>query len=370
MLGEAASSADDAWQEGVPVEAAWALTFHDLHPDARQVVRASAVLNGPSISLVSMAAAGGFSMSRLNEVLDVASEAGWGRHVEDRFEVAPGARAFLRNLVLSMPANAVRLMLDRIGGAVIAATDEVKAVPPAIRADIIGVIRAANRLGEPALVARVARAAWHVVTPDVSLAWCKQLAEHGEQAAIAVRDPALLVELLDSSARTYSAGGDWQAAERAWLRALAVLDRTSTSERFVDFLGLLATNYRRWGRLHKMADTLLEVVALHQREGDPVKTAEALAAVGTTLFEAGRLDAAIQHLESANRLLQELPDDDVVARARRSVVLGDLGQVYAERGAINTARTCYHRALASALDIGDDAIATRIRELQATLPSV
>ncbi|MFL6121217.1 hypothetical protein [Actinophytocola sp.] len=351
------------------MEAAWALTFHDLHPDAQQVVLACAVLDNPSISLVSAAAVTGSRVPRLIELLAVAAEAGWGRVIDDRFDVTADARAYLRQRVLAMPADAVQLVLDRTAAAVISVTDGSTAVTPALRGDMIGLVRAANRLGAVGMATQVARAAWRTATSAVDLDWCRQLAEHGEEAAITSRDPALLVQLLDASARTYSAAGDWQAAERAWLRALAVLDKTGDSARFVDFLESLAANYRGWGRLHKTADTLLEIVALRRREGDPVKTAEALAAVGSTMFDAGRLDAAGQYLERAARLLRELPDDRPGARTRHAIVLGDLGRVHARQGAINTARTCYHQALGLALDIGDSAVATRIRELQSALPS-
>lgn len=361
--------------------AAWALTFHDLHPDAQQVVRACAVLGGPSISVVSAAAVVDARAERVIAMLTAAGAVGWGSLAGDRFNVAAGAHGYLRDLVDRMARDDVRLVLERIAAAVTSAVTSAATgdgvMTSGMRTDVLSVIRAATRHGHPRVGARVALAAWPTVTSDVGVDWCRELAECGEDAAIASREPELLVELFDLSARVYSARGDWPGAERALLRALFMVEQLNDSARFAHFLELLAANYTAWGRLHKTGDALLELVAVREREGDPIASAEALAKVGTTMFDAGRLDVAVDYLGQADRLLQELPEtlpdaipDSVPdVRAHRAVVLGDLGRAHAQRGAINTARTCYHEALALASDIGDDDLAARIRALQEALPS-
>jgi hypothetical protein len=352
----------------VPVEAPWALTFHDLHPDAQQVVRACAVLDHPSLSLAGAAAVLEAPAPRVTASLSTAAESGWGSVVDDRFDVAAGARTYLRELARGVAKTDVRLVLDRIAAMITSTTPGVDAMPPALRTDALSVVRAANRHEEPFVATQVALAAWRAVTGEVDLDWCRQLAEAGEDAAIISREPDLLIELLDLSARAYSAAGDWQDAERAWLRTLSVVEGLDDPTRYAHFLELLATNYRDWGRLHKTIDTLLEVLALYEREGDVRTIAESLATVGTTMLDAGRLDGAVQYLRRAERLLRELHDDPD-SQARRAVVLGDLGQAHARGGAMNTARTCYHQALGLALDVGAEEVAARLRELQATLPS-
>lgn len=371
-LGETAGMACDAGQEGVPVGAAWALTFHDLHPDAQHVVRACAVLGELSISVVSAAAVVDAREERVIAALAAAGESGWGRLADDQFDVAAGARGYLRDLVDTMARDDVRLVLERIAAAVTSAVTSaatgVGVMPSGMRADVLSVIRAATRHGHPRVGTRVALAAWPTVTSDVGVVWCRDLAECGEDAAVASREPELLVELFDLSARVYSARGDWQGAERALLRALFMVEQLGDSRRFAHFLELLASNYIAWGRLHKTGDTLLELVAVRDREGDPIATAEVLAKVGTTMFDADRLDVAVDYLGQADRLLRELADTLPDVRARRAVVLGDLGRAHARRGAINSARTCYHQALALASGIGDDDLAARVRALQEALP--
>jgi tetratricopeptide (TPR) repeat protein len=353
----------------VPVEAPWALTFHDLHPDAQQVVRACAVLDHPSLSLASAAAVLKAPAPHVTASLAAAVESGWGSVVDDRFDVAVGAQPYLRELARKVARTDVRLVLGRIANMIINMAASGEPIRPEIRTDMLSVVRATIRHDEPLVATQVALAASNAVAAQVDLDWWRQLAEAGEDAAIASREPELLVELLDLSARVYSAAGDWQGAERAWLRALSVVEELDDSTRYVHFLDLLAANYRHWGRLHKTIDTLLEVVALREREGDVRTIAEALATVGTTMLDADRLDTAVQYLQRADRMLREKLHDDPDSQARRAVVLGDLGRAHARSGAMNTARTCYHQALGLALDAGADEVANRLRELQATLPS-
>lgn len=108
-------------------------------------------------------------------------------------------------------------------------------------------------------------------------------------------------------------------------------------------------------------------MTIRQRGDDSVKTAEALAAVGTVMFDAGRSDAALHYLGKANRLLRDLSDDTPDTRACWATVLSDLGRVHAINGSLNSARTCYHQALTLVLDI-DESLTQRVRDLQAELP--
>jgi tetratricopeptide (TPR) repeat protein len=320
------------------------------------------VLGHPSLSLVTAAAVLDAPVDRVTEILVAAREHGWGDVVDDRFEVSAEARPYLRELATATSEADARLLVDRAAAAAQSAT----ATTPSVRADVISVLQWANRHRRPDLAAQVARAAWRTANRETDPEWCRELAEHGEEAAIGSRNPDLLIELLNLSATAYSTAGDWQNAERAWLRAVAVAENRGDPARFVHFLELLATNYRDWGRPHKAADTLLEIVAVRERGGDPAKTAEAIAAVGTTMFDAGRLDAAAHYLGQADRLLRDLGGDAPDTRALHATVLSDLGRVHASGGSINTARTFYHQALALALDTDEDVV-QRIRHSQAAL---
>jgi hypothetical protein len=364
----------------MPVEAAWALTFHDLHPDTQQVMRTCAVLDQPSISLVTAAVVANVPLARIAAILAPAESAGWGGVTEDRFDLAYRAQTFLRDLARTMPDQDVRVVLDRIAAEVISGASGGETMTSAVRADVLGVVQAANRYNHPHIGFRVARTVWQTLTsparttatpgenPGVDLEWCKQMADHGEEAAIAIRDHEGLLDLLDLSAQVYSANGYWRGAEAAWLGALSIVDALDDSARFVHFLHLLAANYRDWGLPHKTVDKLLEIVSVQEQQGDVVARAETLAAVGTTFLDAGGVEDAEEYLERANQLLRDDAPGTPDTRRRRAVVLGDLGRAHARRGRLNSARTTYHEALILALDIGDDAMADRIRELQAALP--
>lgn len=347
--------------------AVWPQTFHDLQPDAQQVVRACAVFGHPSLSLVVAAAVVDSSVDQAAEMLGWVDENSWGVVTGDRFEIAAEARPYLRELARWTSEADVRLVVDKVAAALTHAAQIDTAMTPSIRTDVINVLRTAARNRRPEVAIQVARAAWRTLTPQTDLEWCRKLAEHGEHAAINSRQPDLFVELLDLSAHVYSAARDWPGAERAWLRALAVVEDLGDTTRFAHFLEQLATTYRNWNRPHKAADTLHEIMIIRQRGNDSVKTAEALAAVGTVMFDAGRSDAALHYLGKANRLLRDLSDHTPDTRPCWATVLIDLGRVHATNGSLNSARTYYHQALTLVLDI-DESLTQRVRALQAALP--
>lgn len=358
---------DHAWRrgkheksrgKGALVGAARPRSFRDLQPDARRLVRALAVLDGTSISFVSAAAVVELPQPHAVDVLAALAAAGWGRVTQDQFEIAAGVREFLGALVRSVPPAEVDEVLTRVA----AVTTRAGGTSPAVRTDTVTVIRAAGRRHRVAIAGDVARAAWRSPAARAHLDWCRELAHHGEQAAIAGRQPELLTELLNTSAEVYASLADWQGAERAWLRALAVVEDLGDTTRTLRFFHLLTTNYLNWERPHKAVDMLLEIVAIHERAGNEVETARAQAEVARVMADAGRTDAAIDYLTKADRALRGHPE---VANLH-AAVLSDLGQLHARLGGINTARNHYHRALAMVVDT-DARAADRIRALQAEL---
>jgi tetratricopeptide (TPR) repeat protein len=267
-------------------------------------------------------------------------------------------------LAQSVSSAEVDQVLNRVASVVRAHAGGIPS--PAVRTDVVSVIRAAGRHRRVDIVGAVARVAWQSPVVREDLVWCRELARCGEDAAIAGRQPELLVELLDRSALVHVSVGDWPGAERAWLRALAVVEDLGDTARSVRFFNLLATNYLNWERPHKAVDMLLETVTCHERSGDPVRTVEALAAAARVMAGAGRADAAIEYLGRADRVLRALPDVDAATTSLHATILSKLGQVHARLGGINTARNYYHQALSMVVDT-DEQTADRIRALQAAL---
>jgi tetratricopeptide (TPR) repeat protein len=359
--------ASTTWK-GASVEAAWARAFRDLQPDAQRLVRALAVLDGTSISLTVAAAVAELPPPRAVQVLAALAAAGWGSATQDRFELAIDAREHLAELAGSIPAAEVDQVLADVAAVTTRACATGHGIPPAVRADTVNVVRAAGRHHRTAVAGAVARAAWRSPTAREDLGWCRELARYGEEAAIAGRQPELLVELLDSSAEVYASVGDRPGAERAWLRALAVVEDLGDTARSTRFRRLLATNYLNWERPHKAVDILLEVAAIHERAGDLVEAARAQVDAARTMANAGRADAAIEYLGRADRVLRTHSDTDPEVTNLHATILSELGQVHAQLGGINTARNYYHRALALVVDT-DERTADRIRALQAALPT-
>jgi hypothetical protein len=343
----------------------WARAFPSLGPEAQRLVRALAVLDGSSLSLASVAAVLDAPQQRAAEITAGLAVAGWGIVTEDRFEITPAARGHFPELVPDMlPAEVDHVLADV--AAVAQAHTTSSGMPPAVRTDTVSLVRAARRHRRFTIAGTVVRAAWRSPTTREDLDWSRELARYGEEMAIAARQPELLIELLNNSAETYAAAADWPGAERAWLRALAIVEDLDDTPRAIHFLHLLVANYLNWQRPHKALDTQLEIVAIHERADDPVKTPQALAAVARTLANTGRADAAIEYLKRADRVLRAHPDHE--ADSLHATILGDLGQVHARLGRINSARSYYHRALALVVDT-DDETANRIRAAQTALPT-
>lgn len=342
----------------------WARTFHDLGPEAQRLVRAFEVLNGTSLSLASVAAVLEVPPPRAAEITASLAATGWGTVTEDRFEITLEARYHLPELVPDMSQPEIDQVLAHV--ATVAQTHTTASgMPPAIRTDVVTVVRAAGKHRRFTVATAVAQAAWQSLTTREDLDWTRELAQSGEQAAIAARKPELLIELLNNSAEIYSSAADWPGAERAWLRALAIAEQLGDTPREIHFLQLLTTNYLNWDLPHRALDMQLEVVAIHERADEPVKTAEALAAVARIMADGGRAEAAIEYLKRADRALRTHPAPEEVA-SLHATILTDLGQVHARLGRIQSARNCYRRALALVVDT-DEVTTNRIRALRTAL---
>lgn len=135
--------------------AAWTRAVRDLRPDAQLLVRALAVLDGPSISLVSVAAVLEMPRSRVAAVVSELVTAGWGSLTEDRFEIAAGGQERLSEMVQLVLPGDVDEVLVRVAAVV---EVHVSGMPPAVRTDVVSVVRAAGRHRRVDVVSAVARA--------------------------------------------------------------------------------------------------------------------------------------------------------------------------------------------------------------------
>lgn len=346
-------------------ETAWEKAHGELHPAAQLLVRALAVLDGQSISLTSAAAVLEVFEPRAAEIAALLAADGWGTVTEDRFEVAICARLYLAELAPTVPAAEVDQVLTRVATMVWPHAGR-RTPSLTVRADVVSVIRAAGQYRRGDIVATVARAAWRSPIVRKDPLWCRELAQCGNDAAIASRQPNLFVELLNNSAEVYASVKDWPEAERAWLRALAIVEDLDDTERSVHFLGLLTDNYLNWKRPHKAIDMLLKIVSIHRHAGDTINTVHALRPAARVMANANRPDAAINYLTEADQLLRALPDVDPEITSLHATILSELGQAHAQLGRTNSARNCYHKALTMVVDT-DEHTADQIRALQKTL---
>jgi tetratricopeptide (TPR) repeat protein len=297
-----------------------------------------------------------------NEWLDATSEmrlrAGGGRWL------AAQRTQFDETEVEAMTLNLARNLLEVITAA--AGDTTTLATLAADRHDeIVAALNSTLQRGEPQLAVQLALAAWSLARNVIDPEWRRSLARAGEEAAIASRQPAALAELLVRSAEVYADSGDRKAAERQWVRALAMADDMNDRERFADLLLVLSQLYRDWGRIHKALDVLQELVAERERtDSPPVELAEALAAAGSTMLDAKRPTSAINLLSRADDVIASIDDrDDNISRTHAAILV-DLGTAWQEQHSFSTASRIYSRALTMLVDV-DDATADLVRTLLA-----
>lgn len=244
------------------------------------------------------------------------------------------------------------------------------------RAEVLAVVRACDRDGLRGMGTRLAAAVWPAARLVRDPRWWEELAEAGEALAIADRDPATLVDLLHSGAATFAEHGDRLRAEERWVRALTVTRRDAFlhHNRGQAVLSALGALYRSWGRLGKALDAYLGLVDLRRDVGDPARTADALAEVGTTMHAAGRLRSATDYFDQADEVLSPVTEATAAAPETAPEILTDharillwCGRTRWEQGQHGAARRRWSRALAMLVDV-DDAAANRVRALLATEP--
>ncbi len=209
---------------------------------------------------------------------------------------------------------------------------------------------------------RLARAWWPVAGAMADPAWMKEFAEAGERAAIEIREPAALIELLTSAAECADRTGDWLMAESRWVRVLSLVRAQKKNEAVCATLSTLGDFYRRWGRLHRAMDVLSDLVATCDRAHDRQGALAALNDLAVVLLDAGRTAAAVPHLVRAVGLAAE---DDAFGDRAHAGLLIMLGRAHWKSDKIRAARETFSAALALLVDIDADG-ADHVRSLLAT----
>lgn len=234
------------------------------------------------------------------------------------------------------------------------------------REPLLAAIRIAGEDGRYELAGQLALVLWRVMAalPETrgDAAWRAELARLGEQAVTVGREPRLLGEVLQDSARVAADLAEYRTAEAQWVRAEAVWRRLGDRPKMIAVMAELGRMYRSWGRHHLALDAFFEVVSEYRRGGDDHGLAVALYEVGMTMLAAGRADSAVEYLSQADGVFDAL-SGPVEAEHARALV--GLGRAQWSQGAYGRARRHFSAALALWVDL-DDAAADKVRLLLST----
>jgi tetratricopeptide (TPR) repeat protein len=348
----------------------WPRSYRDLPPDAQCVARALVLLEMPTMAADDLAAAVSLDTSSIANAVEACEQADWIR--ADALALDEAARQWLAEALPTMTTAAeqtgiaTRFAAYQTAGLTVDGQSDLLAARWADehRGGIVAAIRAATASGLYATAVDVALRAWRVADRVPDRSWWHDLARHGEDAATRGRDPHSLFALLASSAVVFAQAGDEVTAERQWVRAVRLSDDDEDYDRTVQALTALAGLYQSWGRLDKALDTWVDLVDEHQRAGNVIATAHALAEVGFAMLAADRAADAPTYLSRADELLSEAKPALVSASAHARV-LEAWGHALWQTGQHGAARRRLSRALAMVVD-HDDPTAERIRAALAT----
>jgi tetratricopeptide (TPR) repeat protein len=328
----------------------WARSFEALGRQSRDVLRMMLHLRVASVSATGVQALRGPSPDDPNAVLNELAGSGWlvetGGHA---WTMPESARSWLAGRVDPIEPRAA---LDRLSAYLVhelaARRGEVDAVQGG---EIVAALRALAS-SRPAESVALAREVWRTLsTVPSSQEWWQDLADVGEDAAIAARRPAELIELLRDSGTALANAGEGFRADRQWRRAYALTEQVGDRERSAELL-LLVGHLRRAKRAFGRALTVFhELVSLRQETGDEPGLAEALTELAVTLVEAGRETEARHFLDRAGSVMTSGES------GRHTAALISLGRAWERAGSPAKATVFYGRALAALIDVDDDAAA-------------
>ena len=342
----------------------WERSFELLGTDSRDVLRALLHLRLPTVSAAGIQALRGPSPGDPDAVLNELAGSGWLVETGPEWTVAQDASSWLGGRV---EPRAAEVALDRLSAYLVNELAVRRGEIHAIQgAEIVAVVRALAST-RPAQSVVFARAVWRTLSTPSSPAvqeWWQELADAGEDAAIATRTPGELIDLLQESGDALANAGESFRADRQWRRAYALTEKLGDRERSAELLLRVGRLRRGKGAFGRALTVFHELVSLRQDTDNEPGLAEALTELGITLFDAGRDTEARHFLERAGSVMSPGDDAVVPTSARRTEVLIAIGRAWEHAHAPAKAMVHYGRALAALIDV-DDVAADEVRTMLA-----
>jgi tetratricopeptide (TPR) repeat protein/DNA-binding SARP family transcriptional activator len=374
----ASLEADD---EQAAVRAAFDLSYHGLHPDARRLFRLLGLVPGPDVTAEAAAALTDSSPTRTRRLLDRLAGAHLiVEHASGRYTFHDLLRRYAAGCALDEETQsardaAARRLYDRYLGTAGAAarllhpqmlrlsqtTDDTAALP--VGFDDHTQALAWLDAERPNLVATIQYCAEHGPRPvawllaDILRGYFWQgmhtidwltAARAGFAAAEAEGDPQAQAAIHLSLAHLYTSRSDYPQAVDQYARMLTYTERAGWRQGAATALGNLGNVYWRLGRLPEAADQLTRALALNREAGWYGGQAGNLANLGVVYRHLGRLAEAAEHYGQAVALYRRIE-----ARMGEAVTLGNLGETCHDLGRLGEALEHLTRAMTLHCEVGD-----------------
>jgi tetratricopeptide (TPR) repeat protein len=335
------------------VSRSWAHRYTELSPDAVSVLTALTVLDTADVIAADLAVALDVDVAEVEASVGELRQAGWvAARPTGGSMLIDGARIWLGFDAPEQPKpDEAAAIAGRFLAAATAALDlarherdEVVRWVAEHKQMVLTAVRGGVRTELHSMAAALAAAAWQVAEQLPDPQWRRELARHGEEAAIKAREPITLIDLLNHSAALFEDGGDLPAAEEQWVRVVQLAFELDDHERIVASLTSLIRLYDRWGRRGPAVDALLELADAQREAGNMVGRAEALTQLGTIMLSAGRPSNADAYFQTADDLFSHAPPNSVQP-TRHARALELWGRAQWQLDHTIRARECFRRAL-------------------------
>jgi tetratricopeptide (TPR) repeat protein len=172
------------------------------------------------------------------------------------------------------------------------------------------------------------------------------IAEAGVASARHLNDEVVLSTLLNSHGQACSQEGDHAEAQRSLAEALAIRRRGDDRGGEAKILNSIGIDLNRQGDYERALEVFQASQAIHLAHSAPAYAAITLNNAAFTLLALKRHDEALDYLDQALTLLQEVDD-----RYWMGGVESTLGDVYLDLGRYEDAVEHYRRSLAARYDI-------------------
>jgi tetratricopeptide (TPR) repeat protein len=207
-------------------------------------------------------------------------------------------------------------------------------------------VRRAAALGRHDLAAQIAIAMWDFLVRTPHGGTWVAIAEAGVASARHLNDEVVLSTLLNSHGQACSQEGDHAEAQRSLAEALAIRRRGGDRGGEAKILNSIGIDLNRQGDYERALEVFQASQAIHLAHSAPAYAAITLNNAAFTLLALKRHDEALDYLDQALTLLQEVDD-----RYWMGGVESTLGDVYLDLGRYEDAVEHYRRSLAARYDI-------------------